>query len=804
VDYPIVTDKSKVARSMHYYGTSSPSTQLNPTTDNWALTAANSGSTLNNLGLGYRGSGSLYWDMRVPFEAIMTPEQTLKGVDFIDVEPHPSMSLFVTASFVDRSNDSIYTLMSKNFFGEVGKFFLKDAEFTKLESGVVSDDLKFSSGSWYGARLKILRSTKGVRTYTFESGASGNNTPYGKFGGKRFQNDTWYKNTFPLPQDPRQHTSFRETFTMYSRPSAFGPAVGGRPTGSNCTLDTVQKRKPVDSFSGFNWAYTPPYYNGEAWVDFIFKPNDSTTYDLDTILSEIKTVYWRVDPGYSGSGYFGENGLDETALLSSFCDFSGSKQAVYSGKNVNINSMQISSSINLFGIESVDEQELDKFGNKLKTVNKSTGKKWIIQPKWETPMMNFNDEGVRPITGSSDTLTLPTYGSGAVPNGMWHQFGTIPDKPDMGVFLEIGDIPVKWLKNHYDVINDNHLIYNDNDASGVGQKVYKKMKSLVDLLGFNNNVNKARLGELAEKNTLREAIVMVPYIVESVSNTTIRNSGVSAALSQTRKRFFTIPTERYESALSSQIGSAKGDSLETAGESIRKLVQKMERYILPPQFDFLNNEDVDPMVMYMFEFEYELDRDDLSYIWQNLAPRNYEKITLEAKSVSHQLLNTELLEEDNIMENENLRWMVFKVKQKSQASYDDLVVSQMGSSKRTMDFGSKTRGAQTSESGYSVGFNWPHDYVSFVEMIKIDAEVLYEPSAITTAADITAAARTAGRIETGGGVQTTPTIEGGVVTDTPGQGRVGRTVGGGVQTTPTIEGGRVTDTPGGGRGGGRR
>ena len=87
------------------------------------------------------------------------------------------------------------------------------------------------------------------------------------------------------------------------------------------------------------------------------------------------------------------------------------------------------------------------------------------------------------------------------------------------------------------------------------------------------------------------------------------------------------------------------------------------KLLLPPQFDFLNNENVDPMVMYMFEFEYELDRDDLSYIWQNLAPRNYEKITLKAQSVSHQLLNTELLEEDNIMENDNLRWMVFKVKQ---------------------------------------------------------------------------------------------------------------------------------------------
>ena len=29
--------------------------------------------------------------------------------------------------------------------------------------------------------------------------------------------------------------------------------------------------------------------------------------------------------------------------------------------------------------------------------------------------------------------------------------------------------------------------------------------------------------------------------------------------------------------------------------------------------------------MYFFEFEYELDKDDLSYIWQNIAPRNYKK-----------------------------------------------------------------------------------------------------------------------------------------------------------------------------------
>ena len=62
----------------------------------------------------------------------------------------------------------------------------------------------------------------------------------------------------------------------------------------------------------------------------------------------------------------------------------------------------------------------------------------------------------------------------------------------------------------------------------------------------------------------------------------------------------------------------------------------------------------------------ELDKDDLSYMWQNIAPRNYDKITLQSATVSHELMDTELLTEENLTENQNLRWMIFKVKQKSQ------------------------------------------------------------------------------------------------------------------------------------------
>ena len=492
---------------------------------------------------------------------------------------------------------------------------------------------------------------------------------------------------------------------MYSRPSAFGPPVAGQPDGTGSIVGAVVKTSPMDSFNGFNWSFTPPYTNGEAWCDLIFRPDHTKTYDLEQILSEVDAVYWRADPGHIIN--------NKPCLISSFedSDFTQASNYIYSGHNVNANAMQISASINLFGVERVLQQEEDGFGNKLKATNITAGKKWVIQPKWETPMLNFNDKGVHPITNADGNLTLPAFASGSVPRGMWHQFGTMPESPDKGVFLEIGDIPVDWLKGHYDVII-NDSVYNNSDADS-GPLLYKKMKSLTNLAGFSNSSTSKRLGNIAESRTISEAIVAVPYVIEETEGTE------SLLFNSLRKSFISIPKQRYKAALKSSKGSAEGDSLDSAGESIRKLIQKMERYILPPEFDFLNNTNIDPIVMYMFEFEYNFDKDDLSYIWQNIAPRNYKKMEFQYQSVSHELLNTELLEQNNFIDNENLRWMVFKVKQKSQTHYYDIVTSQVGeASTDVFSFDDDT-------SGYKIGFNWPYDYLSFVEMIKMDVDVLY-------------------------------------------------------------------------------
>ena len=377
--------------------------------------------------------------------------------------------------------------------------------------------------------------------------------------------------------------------------------------------------------------------------------------------------------------------------------------------------MQLTSSLNYFGVERVTRQRQDKFGNEISSENETVGKKWIIQPKWETPMLNFNDEGIHPITNASDNLTLPLFGSESVPRGMWHQFGVIPESADKGIFLEIGDIPTNWLKNHYSVITDNSA-YNDSDASTNGASTYEKMQSLSKIVDFNSNNSKVRLGELKEKLTINEAIVAIPYIVEAVAS----SETVSGEEAMQRKKFVNIPRERIDSALNSAIGSAQGDSLDAAGESIRKLVQKMQRYVLPPQFDFLSTPELEPIAMYIFEFSYSLDKDDLSYIWQNLAPREYQKITMTAETIAHNLGDNELLSTENLMNSDNMRWMVFKVKQRAQTDYTNLMVPQVGQASNgdLFSFGDTS-------NGYKVGFNWPYDYLSFVELIKVDAEVLY-------------------------------------------------------------------------------
>ena len=522
VDYPVVTDGTKINRGR--YGATAG-------LDTYALGIRNLVADTQSEE-GY--SGGSYWDQRIPFEAIIEPKKYISNIGFVDNEASPSMSFGwpfkvpaaqggtakdkVTASMGDQG-DNIYSLMARNFFGEVGNFFLKNSEFTRLESNTVTDELRFRENEVYMARIKLRRSHNGKRVYDYDVdsfGRSGSNKSYFARLGAKSSNAAGVrsKTYYPIPQDPHQYSKFKETFTLYSRPTAFGPPCAGRPTGSLANQANLSGafRYALDSFEGYNPAFTPPYTNGEAWVDLIFRPSSGVTYDLERILAEVKTVAWRFDAGYqipAGNSVSASMPALIPVLRAADVGYNsttpgGDKTlpSIYDGYRINANSMQLSASINLFGVERVLEQTTDKFGRQGSTKNVSVGKKWVIQPKFETPMLNFADSGIHPISNTNGTLTLPSKFSESVPRGMWHQFGVIPNKPSTGIFMEIDNIPTQWLKHHYNVVLENSPYNNNNTGSAAN--IHRRTKSLASLCGFNRKNSSQRLGEIKEEMTIRE------------------------------------------------------------------------------------------------------------------------------------------------------------------------------------------------------------------------------------------------------------------------------------------------------------
>jgi hypothetical protein len=79
-----------------------------------------------------------YFDNRLPFETLVEPEKYLTNVPLIDMEPHPSASMNVTASWNGRG-DPLYKMMMHNFLAEVPSFFLADGGMQSFTSLPESD-----------------------------------------------------------------------------------------------------------------------------------------------------------------------------------------------------------------------------------------------------------------------------------------------------------------------------------------------------------------------------------------------------------------------------------------------------------------------------------------------------------------------------------------------------------------------------------------------------------------------------------------------------------------------------------------
>ena len=423
---------------------------------------------------------------------------------------------------------------------------------------------------------------------------------------------------------------------------------------------------------------------------------------IDDIFEAMEVQYSRFDPMPYGSNN------------------SSANLGPQSFKHLNNNAMQLSASCNLFGKAAL-RSDPSTGGSAFINTESDEEHRWIIQTKFETPMLNFNH-----ISANSGNLSIPTFGSESVPRGMWHQYGKIPEENE-GVYLQVGPIPRNWLMAHQN--------RTQAEAENFGD--------LTKVCGFSNEP--VKLGRLAETKTVYEAVVAVPFVIE-----------------KGRRKFFELDRSAVTEAV---LSGGQRDDASGLGGSVRKQVRKMRKYIFPPTFDFINNRDVNPIAMYIFEFKHKLDRQDLADIWQNIPPKISETFEESVVKITHPLLAKELLGggrpndiTSHQLQNE-LRWMVFKVKQRAAKNYFEKIAERNSSLQPEANAAPPgewnepgtipTQVPMINLPGMAIGnlptqdyiptaaiipptgdqpnriaqFNWPYDFFSLVELVQIDAEL---------------------------------------------------------------------------------
>jgi len=680
----------------------------------------------------YSDSSSLAtasWDFRLPFEALVEPEKYAAKIDIYDLEPSPSSSLDVVANW-NGEGDKLYSRAMSNYLAAHTEFFMPRGEYSRLESLPESKFKTVVSGTSYGMRFKVYRTTNKPRQW-LDYAALGNVIPWGD-----------------VPQDPRlligEMEDFTETFTWApTNPSAWFPPVAATtylgfrntvsPVDSQANIDYNTDLWPSGPLTGHNECGQPAPHGGQGWLDCVFEAKESGKITLDEIFSQVKINKWRVDPledslltgptgTFSGQLY---GSPTQQAIWSAnanipFADYS----APMSGRYANAYAMQADATFNFIGKE---------------------GDKWVIQPKHEKAMLNYNTNSL-----GYTSPTLPLIGSSSTPIGGWPNFGTI--ETERGVYYEVGEIPQGWREVRGAVTS---TISNMEVLSGIDMSVYQnpKFEDLSKLVGFTSRqgTNRARMGNLAESLTVYEAVVAVPFVVRNgerqyfeIPPDTIRKAlgelnsissdkAVSQAsyaaraalegLDKISGEFFDNEADvKQARARAAAMAAAQGavdaslaeeKTASTVPKTIKDMVNKMKKYVFPPRMDFITNQDaVTPFAMYIFEFSKTFDQNDLAYIAQNLYPPVKDVSFSEAEaSISHKLFANELMGSFGNGESEQiedcLQWMVFKVKQRANNNYFSKIA--------------KESGPKTEQFPYS--YNWPYDFFSLVEFADIDAKI---------------------------------------------------------------------------------
>ena len=605
-------------------------------------------------------------DYRIPFENIIFPNEAFKNKDFLaeDLISKTALQTLPDSDALVQFIDQVYIYggyepyISPIDFGDVGSLGPKrfSVPFVYRKNNTTDTGLyTLAMSNFLAETVKFFLKDEKMVTFT--------SSPDNKW--KQFNSNKTYYMDVVLEKSP-------ELVMMEAYHSDL------HPTGSNNEkMDGRYFGYPVNKTDKDLWAgaqfteeerklihndpayapYTPPYFEGEARVRISFKPSGtSRAYTVQEI-------------------------FDEATIEDIFVDVA---KGATTGSDAYVNKMPIGSSFDLFGAAQATEVTIDERTGEQTVRELPDTQNWVISPKMETPVLDFSGQSLESYQNDYSK-------TGGFGRGMWSGYGVTPPSGS-GVKVR--------LEYPYTTISS------------------PLTASLLEQVGF--RAEEKNVGTIADNKTISEAVVLVPYLEKN-------DSEYSNLDNNTGFNFIKIDEEKFRYQLKNvrngqpaiPADGAPGVDKDIESTSISRMIEKMERYVIPPEMNFLQYSDIKPFVMYIFEFEHELKQQDLVDIWQGVMPdisRNAEK---DEVTIKHPSGPYEFFEGKEIPD--NLRWMVFKIKRKAEANYFNVTSTTKDDAR--FDF-NKIIGREEGTDVYS--YNWPYDFFSLVEFAKVELKLDYK------------------------------------------------------------------------------
>ena len=428
-----------------------------------------------------------------------------------------------------------------------------------------------------------------------------------------------------------------------------------------------------------------------------------------------------VDPGTAGNNTMTTDAGSGNITVSGFSNGTDVKNLLIDytfkdhGNLAAKSQMQLSSSMTLFGRRRKKAVTYNADGTVTSLADTSTTDldTWVVHPKFECPVLNFSgNEGPTTEVDYSISNNLATNADGAFfkPKGMWYGYGDFPTGNE-GIFVQLKESYPTAILNAQPRIDESGL---PGGLSG----------SLIDVCGF--KPSKERVGEIADTKTISEAIVAIPM--------------------NANNEFYKIDKDMFEKQLEnisvSNVALKAGDFPDVKNDikatSITNMINKMKKYVIPPQMNFLLFDDIDPFIMYIFEFSHRLQKQDLANIWQNVMPDIAVTAERSTATIEHPLTSKYEFFGHFTTSNmpDDIKWMVFKVKQKAATNY--FATTPETEAEGAFSFKQTKLGENviSKEDELPYSYNWPYDYFSLIEVAKMGAEVeireMVDPTGIST------------------------------------------------------------------------